>query len=1198
MATTQWIVAPPDAGAAALADTLGLHPLTAALLRRRGLVEPEEARRYLDPRLEDLSDPRARTGMDEAVETVAGALRTGRRIAIHGDYDADGISATAILLRGLRAVGADPLWYLPHRFRDGYGLGIPAVETLADRGAQLLVTVDCGITALEAVARARALGIDVVILDHHTPSADRPRAVIVEPAHDAPRMGELPASAPFCAAGLAYMFLLALRRRLGEIPEAPEGLASLAAIGTVADVVPLIGDNRRLVAVGLQEIERSPLPGIRALVDVAGPQGPVRAWHLGWQLAPRLNAPGRLGDPVPALHLLLADSPDESRDLARQLDAANRERQEILERVLAEASAQVDEDPSAAALVIAGDGWHPGVVGLVAGRLAELYTRPAVVVALDGEAGRGSARSVEGFNLIESLGACGDHLLTFGGHTMAAGLSIARAAVPDFRRAFCTLAAATASQRADLAYLHIDAEVALTDLTVPLVAELERLGPFGSYNPQPVFAVRGVRAVNRRLVGEGEHLRMDVTDGTRVVEAIGFAMAASGELLTFTEAPVDLAVVPETDPLDGGRVRLRVHALDVPGVDPETILADTKVLLDRLFSRAGDYLGEATYEGVEDANTLYTKVVGVTFDDRQSVVAGLSPGDRLRLVREPANPYDPHAVRVLTQDGRMLGYLRARLAGRIAPSIDAGARYRVAVLGVTGGGDRSLGVNIFLERDHDDGPAIRAPGPGRGFRAVPSHPGPRALVDRLSTHLNGGRPWEAPHAEALAALAEGRSAVFVLPPGRGWAAALAGAAALTAGDGKYALVVAPLRRQVEHRADQLNARLAPLGLRAIAMHGQQGLRQRERAESALRVGQADVIVASEEILADGRLSPYYDRIAAVLLDGVPASGTECLPPGLAGRPRCLVTDPESDRAVEGFGPDAVVARDRSLRTGLRLVDRRGVRDRDAALEEVLRRDEKIVIYAAGREKCVELAARLRERREAVAYLHGGLPARLRGIITQAFREGRVDILVATSALDEEAFPQDLRQIVIDAAPRDRRQFVQMFGDAGFARTVTATLMFGSADVGARRRWLDGQAPDREFLAAIYRALRQWRGEGPYAWPDEETWTHLAGAVPNLTRAAVGASFAIFEEAGLATREVVDSRSEIQLLSAQERRDLTASLRYREGLREREAFERVARWALQATGVQLLEAVAGMGSGEPAPLQAPMSGQAGVGGRES
>lgn len=1187
MDTRAWVVAPPDGDAERLATALGLHPITAALLRRRGVRTPAEAERFLNPRLADLSDPETLSGMRAAVERVAQAISAGDRIAIHGDYDVDGITSTAILLRGLGGVGAagaPPLWYLPHRLRDGYGLGEWAVEALVADGARLLIAADCGITAAGAVARGRARGVDVVVLDHHTPAADRPAAFIVEPKRDGQD------ATPLCAAGLALMFVMALRRRLGVLPVIPPGLVSLAALGTVADVVPLIEDNRRLAAAGLLEMRAAPLAGLAALAEIAGVTGPVTTWHVSWQLAPRLNAPGRLGDPSPALRLLLTDDEAEARALAQELDSVNRERQEILERTLAEAMTQAEERAPAAAFVVAGEGWHPGIVGLVAGRLAERYQRPAVAIGVSDGSGRGSARSVPGFNLIEALAACENHLVAFGGHAMAAGLSIAGEAISEFRESFTALAEPGSAERAATSRLVVDAELRLAELTVSLASELARLAPFGSGNPEPLFGVTGVRTLRRRVVGDGRHLRLDVTDGNATLEAIGFAMAAPAELLIFTEAPVDLAVVPELDPQTPGGLRLRVVGLDVPGVDPEHLLKDTGTLVERLFSRAAEYLDGPRGPGVEEALTFYSKIAGVTFDGRQELLAALHPGDRLTLVREPANPHDPHAVRVTTRDGRTLGYLRAQLAGRIAPSMDAGAGYGAVVAAVTGGGDRPMGVNILLEREarpaQDAG--IDATGaPVLPRLAVCQNLHGRARAERLTSGLSDRYQLAPAHAGAVAAIAEGTPGVIVLPPGRGVASVLAGGAAAVAREGRSALVVAPLRRQVMHRADQFRARLGPLGFRVCAIHGLQGIGERERANAAVRAGDADIVVASWEAVTAGWAGAHTDRIAAVLGEAITPDNAARLAEILPRAPVWLL-NPHGDRAA------VPLVRDDAVRTGVRMIDRRGTPDGDRRLEEVIDRGEKAVVYAIGREECVRLAARLRERAGGdarVAYLHSGLPARVRHIVLEAFRESRLEILVATPALDEEALPPDVRHVVIAAVPPDRDRLAEGLGALGFDdRPVAVTILFGPDELPSRRRALDAQVPDRPQLASVYRTLAGWRPDAPVSWPNDETWAHLRAAVPGLTPATVDAALVILEEAGVATREVVGDHTDVQF-SPGVRRDLTTSWRYREGRREREAFEECARWALRASGIELLGAIVGKREGdEPVPNPAPAGRQ--------
>ena len=1180
-----WIIGPADAGAAEFARALGVHPLAAGVLRRRGITTVEAARAFLSPSLDELTDPSAIPGMAAAAGLVAGAVRTGRPIAIHGDYDVDGVTATAILVRTLRALGAAPGWRLPHRITDGYGLGLPAVEALAAGGAELLIAADCGITAVDAVARARALGLEVVVLDHHSPGAVPPDAWIVAPA------GAGDGAAP-CAAGLAFLFAWALRRELGRVPALPADLAGLAAIGTVADVVPLTGDNRRLVAGGLRQLRTDPPLGIRALLDEAAIAGPVDTWHIGWQIAPRLNAPGRLGDPAPALALLLTDDPSEARALAQTLDAANRERQQLLDQVLTEAAAQVDEvsrrgAPAPMGIVVAGDGWHPGVVGLVAGRLAEAYRRPAVAIALSGGTGRGSARSVTGFNLVDAFAACGAHLLGFGGHAMAAGLSIDGRAIPAFRECFAGRAAEVLTEQPP-ERVHVDAEVRLGDLTPALVLELERLAPFGPSNPAPVLAVRHVQPVARRLVGDGAHLGVGVTDGTSFADAIGFSMAGWADILTLTGAAVDLAFTPELEPAFAGqgpakagraaRVRLRLRALDVPGLDVEAVLRDTGLVIDRLFRRAGDFLGDTPYDGLEDVPSFHTKVVGVTFDGRPAVVAALRTGDRLRLRREPGNPHDPHAVQVRSGDDRQIGYLNARLAGRLAPLMDSGVRYIASVSGLTGGGDRAAGVNIVIEREPEPAAAaIEIPSlpaaPGRTWRAGAA----RDVLGRLPLHLNAGRPFRAGLSEALGLLAERRPVALMTAHGRGHATAFAAAAALAAADRRGTLVVVPSFSRAVHRAAQLAPRLGPLGLRVDAAHGLQTLRARDRLGEALRAGAVDVLVATAQILGEtGWLAAFLPRVGTIVLDGGGEPDWRAVPPEIE-RPTVLaVGDGGICRtAARAFGGMAIVD-DRAPRASVTVVDRRAEVGADGLwpiLEETLRSGGKTVAIAAPREAALRIASLARERDTSVrvAYLHGGLPPRLREIVTQAFREGRLDVLVATAALDEEALPPDVQHVVLGALAPDLDWSLALCGGAlAGRRPVTVTLAAGERDRERYRRGLEEQAPGREMLVAIYRALRDWRGARPFPWPDEAAWGHLAAAVPGLVRPAVDAACDIFVEAGLASRESLPPGGgfHVQLSPAAGRRDLAASVRYREGRRARELFEAGAAWMLAAAAAEV------------------------------
>jgi len=575
----RWVEAAPrspatEAQAAELVRALGLHPLAARVLAVRGHGEPAAAARFLEAPLSDLPDPFSMRDMDRAVARIALAVEGGERIACYGDYDVDGVTSTALLSGFLRASGADVVTYVPHRLVEGYGLNGEAVARLAGRGVKLLVTLDCGITSIEEIRAAAALGVDAVVVDHHTAPVELPAAAAILNPH---RPGCGYPTKDLAAVGVAFALVMALRRRLrqggrfGAARPEPNLKAALdlVALGTVADVVPLVGANRTLVRAGLVELARSRRPGVRALKRVAGiaEGAPVTAGQVGFRLAPRINAAGRLDDAGRGVRLLLSEEAGEAAALAEELDRENQARQEIerriLEEALAEASARVAE--GARGLVLARDGWHPGVVGIVASRLVERFHRPVVLVALQDGAGKGSGRSIEAFHLYEALAACSAHLARFGGHRHAAGVTVERGQVEAFRAAFEACAAAGLSEEELAPRCRIDAWVEDRDLTDGAATDLEKLAPFGSGHPEPVFALRGAAARGRTVGSAGAHLKLAL--GPRGLDAIGFHMGERAGLCA--EGPVDAAFSLGFDEWDGTRrLQLKLRDLRPAGSGP------------------------------------------------------------------------------------------------------------------------------------------------------------------------------------------------------------------------------------------------------------------------------------------------------------------------------------------------------------------------------------------------------------------------------------------------------------------------------------------------------------------------------------------------------------------------------------------------------------------------------------------------------
>ncbi len=566
MLARRWVeVAVDEEAVARLARELRLEPLAARVLAGRGLAEPAEAERFLAAGLTELPDPFRMRGMEAAVEAIRRALREGRRIALYGDYDVDGVTSTALLADFLRAAGGDVVTYVPHRIVEGYGLNADAVARLAARGVRLLLSLDCGITSVAEVRAAAGMGLETVVVDHHTVPVELPAATAILNPH------QPGCEYPFrhlAAVGVAFCLAMALRRRLREAgwfgPGRPEPnlktSLDLVALGTVADVVPLVGVNRILVRAGLEELSRTRRPGLRALKRVAGISegAAVSAGQVGFRLGPRINAAGRLDDAARGVELLLAQEDAEASRLAGVLDDENSARREIERQILEQATAQAQERVAAGArgLVLFDERWHPGVVGIVASRVVERFHRPAVLVGVADGVGRGSGRSIETFHLHDALTHCAPHLTRFGGHRHAAGVTVAPAALPAFRAAFEAHAGERISEEELVPRCRIEGRLGAEAVSERVVRALERLAPFGAGHPEPLFALRGLPRRARVVGAGGAHLRLGFANG---VQAIGFSL---GDRVSLCSAEVEAAVTVGFDDWEGvRRVQLRIRDL-------------------------------------------------------------------------------------------------------------------------------------------------------------------------------------------------------------------------------------------------------------------------------------------------------------------------------------------------------------------------------------------------------------------------------------------------------------------------------------------------------------------------------------------------------------------------------------------------------------------------------------------------------------
>ena len=544
----EWVVREKTAEGDALAREIGTAPLIGQILWNRGIRSAKAAQAFLHPEKEQFHDPFLMRDMEKAVRRILHAIHAGEQIVVYGDYDVDGMTSTTLLMKNIRALGGRVAYYIPNRFTEGYGLNGRALEQLAAEGCNLLITVDCGIASVETVAELDA-GMDVIITDHHLPGSALPSAYAVINPHrvDCPYPDK-----ELAGVGVAFKLVQALWQM--EKQRLYTDDLDIAALGTVADLVPLVGENRKIVKMGLARMSEHPCDGIAALICVSGLEGKtINTGMVGFQLAPRLNAAGRIETARSGVELLRSEDRRTADRLAGELNALNTERRDLEQRILAEAEAYLtDFTPDVPAIVVAGEDWNAGVIGIVASRLVEKYYRPSIVLTRQGDIYKGSCRSIAGLHIYEALAACRDTLIQFGGHEMAAGLTLARDRIEDFRRAFANYVDTRMAIEDFTPKISIEALVAPADWTLAAVEELALLEPYGMGNPRPIFGVRNLRPQTAAAIGaEGRHLRMEVGTREHRVAALCWNAGELAEIVT--EEIGDLSYTPSINEWQGTR---------------------------------------------------------------------------------------------------------------------------------------------------------------------------------------------------------------------------------------------------------------------------------------------------------------------------------------------------------------------------------------------------------------------------------------------------------------------------------------------------------------------------------------------------------------------------------------------------------------------------------------------------------------------
>ena len=1082
---------------------LDLPRFVAATLVGRGIDTPKAARAFLYPSFKhDWLDPYTIPGLGDVVSALEDAIRKGRRILVFGDFDLDGISATTILTRGLRELGVDAVPFIPKRFEEGYGITAFALERVKTYAPDFLVTVDCGIACKAEAKLVQAAGIDVAITDHHEPTELVPEGV---PVAD-PKIDPDCPSCVLAGAGVALKLVQALGGRFGK-PYLWRDFVDFATLGTVADLMPMLGENRPLVIEGIKMMNKAPRPCIAALLETSGASDkPLTSTNLSFSLIPRLNAAGRMGNADLALNLLMSDDFDEAYRLASELEGLNDQRRAIEAELSEIAKVQAAEIyHGQRALVVAGEGWHEGVKGIVASRLVGIYGVPCILMTIDGDEARGSGRSVGRVNLFAAVESASDLLVRFGGHEAAVGVTLKTKDIPAFAEALCAYLDKLPEDDFH-PLIEIDACVDLDELTLDTVGALKQVAPFGQENPTPCFLARDVLLTHCRAVGaEKNHFSCTLTNGRSSLSGIMFH-CTDIDMLMATDSVVNAAFQVE---IDTWRGRKSVKAMLQSITPARTCPALEACLEPENLSFAADLYATSDAELCEDC-----------CESPEDIEAYEAQREKNRALWEEKAKNDPDELEA--------DVVRAII------------------------GDREL------------------------------HKSQRVV---------------------LSSLRAGNSVLAVMATGRGKSLTFQVHAACEAlAHHTASLFVYPLRALIADQAFHINEALAPFGINACTLTGESTPDERRQTFAGLADGSVDIVLTTPEFLVCH--APEFaeaGRIGFVVVDeahhiGLSRAGHRPAYAQLGGvieklgNPVVLALTATSDEAItndiDRVLPVAGHVVDDTMRTNLHVIDQRNLRNRGDYLATLVAQGEKSVIYVSSREQSVALARNLRKRVPQMAPLIGfynaGLSRAERTRVEDLFRTGAIAVLVATSAFGEGVDIPDIRNVVLFQLPYNEIEFNQMSGRAGRdGKDARIHLLFGRSDVKHNDRILQEMTPNHDVLAEVYRALRAWQRRTPgefFEMTDAELARIVSGAGCEITPSAAACGVAVFRELGLIETHVAYASGEgarmVRVKEGAARVELTDSVRYREGLGERDIFHAFFEWVIDCDRMRLEQRVSG------------------------
>ncbi len=1181
-----------------LVDNLSLNPIVAQILVNRGLKTPQQVEEFLDFKLDDLHDPFLLKDLDVAIDRIERAINQKEKITIYGDYDVDGISSTSLLITVLEELGAEVDYYIPNRLKEGYGLNQEALDQLIARGTDVIITVDCGISALQEVDYANHYNVDVIVTDHHTVPTEIPNALaVINPK-------QVDCAYPFkqlAGVGVSFKLVHALLIKLKGLTDVHQLLEyiSLVAVGTIADIVPLQGENRIIVYYGLKRINSFLGRGDFNLGILKSKVGykekDISAGGIGYYLSPCINATGRLGQAELGVKMFTEKNLRTAEQLADRTRELNIKRQEITAEILEQAEEYIQEEinlEEELVLVITLEEGHPGVIGNAASKIQEKYHRPVVLITFaDNGLALGSARSIKGFNLYEAFQYCGECFESFGGHKQAAGCSLQKDNIAELRVMINRYAQENLDAEDLIAKIKVDQLIAMNNISMQLIKDIQDLAPFGCANPRPKFILEDLVVDNFTIFGkEEEHIKIHFQQEGRVLESIAWRSADLRDKLLEQSSKISLVATLDINSFGGSdSISLTLKDIKFPELS----------FVDKLFAKGEEILEGSYYRGIGESDYFYTKVVGVSFGRRQDTIKReVAKSQEVNLDRDPNNEYDQNAIQILTETGKQIGFLKADLAKYLAPYLDNGIEYKAIVSEVTGGSDGkdNVGVNLFIEKERaqvEDKEDYQA----KLYRSELATKDNQILLDEIRGALIGDYSFRSKQAEALDALFTGHNTLAIFGTGRGKSAIFQSFAAFQAiKSNQMTIIIYPLRALVNDQYQSLEDKLSPLGLNVYKGNGSLTIKQREDLNQALNSGKVDVLLTTPEFieynldkfqgisdkigffvvdeshhigLASNQFRPTYKRIPKLV---------EALKNPLVLAVTATANDQVAEEIIESLNIDKLII-DTYVRENLEVIDQRDIKNKESYIEGVVTQGEKTIIYVNSRDKSIEIARHLRQTHpflaQKIVFYNAGLTNQERLLVEEKFRDGDLQVVVSTSAFGEGIDISDIRHIILYHLNFNRTEFNQQSGRAGRdGNQAKIHLLYGQQDARINEFILECMAPDRDALAQLYVQLHKLKDQN-----NELVITNqeLADQINQSTKLSLQAStissgLGILEELKLLIRIKEGARVIKLNPKPNVKLDLATSMRYNEGVEDKQAFKEFKKFALEEKPKKLLKLI--------------------------